>query len=57
MRGTVRVGCGFVIYQTGIILTANHVIDEAGDIEVILLDGRMFKATVRSQPPSFWSAK
>ena len=41
-----RLGSGFVIDERGIIVTANHVIGDADDIEVIFSDGRMLRATV-----------
>ena len=39
-------GSGFVIDARGIIVTAEHVIGDADDIEVIFSDGRMLRATI-----------
>lgn len=39
-------GSGFIIGAEGLILTNNHVVGDADEIEVVLLDGRKFKATV-----------
>ncbi len=40
-------GSGFIIDATGLVVTNNHVIKGADEIEVILDDGRSFPATVR----------
>ena len=40
------VGSGFILDAEGIIVTNNHVIDEAASIEVTLKDGRAFPAQV-----------
>ncbi|NWG72256.1 MAG: Do family serine endopeptidase [Parvularculaceae bacterium] len=40
-------GSGFIISPNGIVVTNNHVIDNADEIAVTLSDGREFKATVR----------
>lgn len=45
-------GSGVIINQDGYIVTNNHVIDGAGDIEVILNDNREFKAKVIGADPS-----
>ena len=45
-------GSGVIINQNGYIVTNNHVIDGAGDIEVILDDNREFKAKVIGTDPS-----
>ncbi len=39
-------GSGFFISQDGYIVTNNHVVDKATDIEVVLEDGRELKATL-----------
>jgi serine protease Do len=41
-----RVGSGFVIHKSGYIITNNHVIEQAGAVEVHLLDQRKFPARV-----------
>ncbi|MEZ5893391.1 MAG: trypsin-like peptidase domain-containing protein [Parvularculaceae bacterium] len=43
----VSLGSGFIIDASGIVVTNNHVIDNADDITVTLHDGREFKATIR----------
>ena len=45
-------GSGVIINQDGYIVTNNHVIDGAGDIEVILNDNREYKAKVIGTDPS-----
>lgn len=45
-RRSNSLGSGFVIDPDGIIITNNHVIGEADDIEVVFPDGRTLKATV-----------
>ena len=44
-------GSGFIIDASGLALTNHHVIKNATDIEVRLLDERMFKAKVVGQDP------
>ncbi len=44
---TVSLGSGFIVDATGIVVTNNHVIDNADEITVTLSDGREFKANVR----------
>lgn len=40
-------GTGFIVSQNGFIITADHVVNQAsGDINVILEDGRQFRATI-----------
>ncbi|MFA4873833.1 MAG: Do family serine endopeptidase [bacterium] len=39
-------GSGFIIDKDGTILTNNHVVSQADEIEVVLSDGRKFKAKV-----------
>ena len=45
-RSVSSLGSGFVIDPSGIIITNNHVIDKADEIEVIFTDGRKLKAKV-----------
>ena len=45
----VSLGSGFIIDSSGIVVTNNHVIDNADEITVTLNDGREFKATVRGR--------
>jgi len=44
-------GSGFIISKSGDILTNNHVVDGADEIEVALSDGRTFKASVSGRDP------
>ncbi|MEM9495264.1 MAG: Do family serine endopeptidase [Pseudomonadota bacterium] len=48
-RPAVSLGSGFIIDAKGIVVTNNHVIDNADEISVTLSDGREFKATVRGR--------
>lgn len=48
-RQPVSLGSGFIIDASGIVVTNNHVIDQADDITVTLSDGREFSATVRGR--------
>jgi serine protease Do len=45
----VSLGSGFIIDASGIVVTNNHVIDNADDITVTLHDGRELSATVRGR--------
>ena len=45
-RGT-SVGSGFIVDPKGLIVTNNHVVDEADEIVVTLHDGRRFEAELR----------
>jgi serine protease Do len=45
-RQAQSLGSGFVIDPTGIVITNNHVIDDANDIVVIFTDGRKLKAKI-----------
>jgi Do/DeqQ family serine protease len=45
-------GSGVIINENGYIVTNNHVIDEADDIEITLDDNRVFKAEVIGTDPS-----
>ncbi|MEO1050044.1 MAG: Do family serine endopeptidase [Bacteroidota bacterium] len=51
-RPQVGTGSGVIISGDGYIVTNNHVIDEAEDIEVTLFDNRSYKATVIGTDPS-----
>ncbi|MFH1873903.1 MAG: DegQ family serine endoprotease [Pseudomonadota bacterium] len=42
-------GSGFIINKDGDILTNNHVVSQADEIEVVLADGRKFKAEVKGK--------
>jgi serine protease Do len=44
-------GSGVIVASDGIILTNNHVVDDADNIKVHLMDGREFKATVKGKDP------
>ena len=48
-RPATSLGSGFIIDPKGIVVTNNHVIDNADEISVTLSDGREFKATVRGR--------
>lgn len=51
-RARVGTGSGVIINEQGYIVTNNHVIDQASDIEVTLHDNRTFKARVVGTDPS-----
>jgi serine protease Do len=51
-RPRVGTGSGVIINPDGYIVTNNHVIDNASDIEVTLNDNRTYKATVIGTDPS-----
>ncbi len=51
-RPQVGSGSGVIISEDGIIVTNNHVIDNASDIEVTLYDKRSFKAKVIGADPT-----
>lgn len=51
-RARVGTGSGVIISEDGYIVTNNHVIDFADDIEVTLDDNRVFKAKVVGTDPS-----
>lgn len=44
-------GSGVVVDQDGILLTNNHVVDDADNIKVLLMDGREFEAKVKGRDP------
>lgn len=51
-RPQVGTGSGVIINDSGYIVTNNHVIEGAEDIEVALTDNRTFKATIVGTDPS-----
>lgn len=51
-QARVGTGSGVIINQDGYIVTNNHVVAEADDLEVTLYDNRTFKATVIGTDPS-----
>ncbi len=48
-RPAVSLGSGFIIDASGLVVTNNHVIDNADEITVTLSDGREFTAEVRGR--------
>jgi len=44
-------GSGVIVDSDGIVLTNNHVVDEADNIKVRLMDGREFEGTVKGRDP------
>lgn len=48
----VGIGSGVIISEDGYIVTNNHVIEDASDIEVLLFDNRTFKAKLIGTDPS-----
>jgi serine protease DegQ len=44
-------GSGVIVSNEGYVLTNNHVIDGADDIQVVLADGRRLKAHIRGVDP------
>ncbi|MFI5012067.1 MAG: DegQ family serine endoprotease [Hyphomicrobiales bacterium] len=51
MRKSNSLGSGFVVDASGIVVTNNHVVGEATDIEVIFTDGSKLKAEVVGKDP------
>jgi serine protease Do len=45
------IGSGFVISKEGLVLTNHHVVEQADNIKVKLVDGRTFEATVLGRDP------
>jgi len=45
-------GSGVIISEDGYILTNNHVVDDASELEIVLYDKRTFKGTVVGTDPS-----
>jgi len=50
-RRTTSLGSGVIVSAEGYVLTNNHVIEGADDIQVVLADGRRLHATVRGSDP------
>ncbi len=50
-RRTNSLGSGVIVSNDGFILTNNHVIEGADDIQLVLADGRRMRATVRGSDP------
>ena len=50
-RRTNSLGSGVIVSNDGFILTNNHVIEGADDIQLVLADGRHMRATVRGSDP------
>ncbi|MDE2016963.1 MAG: trypsin-like peptidase domain-containing protein, partial [Hyphomicrobiales bacterium] len=50
-RKSTSLGSGFIIDEKGIVVTNNHVIAKANDIEVIFADGHKLKATLVGTDP------
>jgi serine protease Do len=44
-------GSGVIVSSDGILLTNNHVVDDADNIKVRLMDGREFKGTIKGKDP------
>jgi serine protease DegQ len=50
-RRTTILGSGVIVSSEGYVLTNNHVIEGADDIQLVLADGRRLRATVRGNDP------
>jgi serine protease DegQ len=50
-RRATSLGSGVIVSGEGYVLTNNHVIEGADDIQVVLADGRRMRATVRGSDP------
>ena len=50
-RRATSLGSGVIVSREGYVLTNNHVIDGADDIQLVLADGRRLRATVRGSDP------
>ncbi|HEX8011004.1 MAG TPA: trypsin-like peptidase domain-containing protein [Casimicrobiaceae bacterium] len=50
-RRATSLGSGVIVSSKGYVLTNNHVIDGADDIQLVLADGRRVRATVRGSDP------
>ncbi len=46
-RETRALGSGFIVSEDGIVVTNNHVIDGADEIEVVFQDGKRYPATIK----------
>jgi serine protease Do len=51
MRRANSLGSGFVIDSSGIVITNNHVIADANEVQVIFTDGRKLKAEIIGKDP------
>ena len=50
-RRATSLGSGVIVSSEGYVLTNNHVIEGADDIQLVLADGRRLRATVRGSDP------
>jgi serine protease DegQ len=50
-RRATSLGSGVIVSSEGYVLTNNHVVEEADDIELVLADGRRMRAVVRGSDP------
>ena len=50
-RRATSLGSGVIVSSEGYVLTANHVIDGADDIQLVLADGRRLRAKLRGNDP------
>ncbi|HKW80978.1 MAG TPA: trypsin-like peptidase domain-containing protein [Casimicrobiaceae bacterium] len=50
-RRATSLGSGVIVSREGYVLTNNHVVEEADDIELVLADGRRMHAEVRGSDP------
>jgi serine protease DegQ len=50
-RRATSLGSGVIVSSEGFVLTNNHVIEDADDIQLVLFDGRRMRATVRGSDP------
>jgi serine protease DegQ len=50
-RRASSLGSGVIVSSEGFVLTNNHVIEDADDIQLVLADGRRMRATVRGSDP------
>ena len=50
-RRATSLGSGVIVSSEGYVLTNNHVVEEADDIELVLADGRRMRAAVRGSDP------
>jgi serine protease DegQ len=51
LRRATSLGSGVIVSSEGYVLTNNHVIEGADDIQLVLADGRRLRATVRGSDP------
>ena len=50
-RRTTSLGSGVIVAPEGFVLTNQHVVDGADDIELVLADGREMRATIKGSDP------